>query len=152
MSDQISRGRGIVQRVRMPPPDQMPTTPPQAPSGRYNASGEADPAGNVFIVMLGPTAQAWAVFDDQVQPRQTATMIFENVAGDGILDVIVTQWIDGGSGMLGDNFNQPHAGEAAIVFLARQRKPGAVKVVGSNSSDAAVNVAAGLLYIPGTGG
>lgn len=136
---------GIVQRVRMP-------DKPKAPSARYNAHGQEDPDGNVFIVSLGPTSQAWAVFDSPLQPRQSATMIFENVSGSGLLDVIVSQWIEGGSGVLGDNFNQPNAGEAVIVFLARQRKPGAVKVVGLNSSSAEVFAAAGLLYIPGTGG
>ena len=125
---------------------------PKPPSSRYNARGEEDPNGQVFIVTVGPTAQVWAVFDRPLQPQQRATMIFENVSGSGLLDVIVSQWIDGGSGLLGENLNQPNAGEAVIVFLARQRMPGAVKVVGLNSSQAVVSAAAGLLYIPGTGG
>jgi hypothetical protein len=147
-------GGGIVQRVTMPAPRKLPKPTPRnpVPSVRFNAKGERDEEGNVFIVVLAGSAQAWAVFDSEVRPDQTATMIFDNVSGDGILASIVTQWIGGGSGVLGANFNRPHAGEAVMVLLARQRRPGAVKVVGRNSSRAAVTAAAGLLYIPEPGG
>lgn len=138
----------ITARVRLP--DFPPFQPQQ---GRYDALGREDEDnGNVFIVAVGPTAHAWAVFPQDLQPGQAGTMIFDNVPGTGMLDVIVTQWIRGGRGQLGENLNQPHAGEAVIVYLARQRAKGAVKVVGLNSSQAEVSVAAGLLYIPGSGG
>jgi hypothetical protein len=126
--------------------------PDKPENDRYNAQGKKDKNGNVFIVTVGPTVHAWAVFEHNLRPRQSGTMIFDNVSGSGILDTIVSQWIKGGSGQLGENFNQPHVGEAVIAFLGRERAPGSVKVVGYNSSDATVSVAAALLYIPGTGG
>jgi len=79
-------------------------------------------------------------------------MTFENVDGDGILDAIVSQWIDGGPGFFGNPFNIPYVGEAGIVFLSRQRAPGKVRVAGRNASDSTVQVAASILYIPGSGG
>jgi len=126
--------------------------PDRPKNGRYNALGRPDDAGNVFVVEIGPTIHAWAVFPEDLRPGQAGTMIFDNVSGSGILDVIVSQWLRGGKGPLGQNLNQPHAGEAVILHLARQRAKGAVKVVGRNSSQAEVSAAAGLLYIPGTGG
>lgn len=120
--------------------------------GRYDAAGKPDKAGNVFVLRLGPTAHVWAVFSSRVAPEQTATMEFHNVDGDGILDAIVSQWIDGGPGPFASPLNIPYVGEAGIVFLARQRAPGAVKVAGRNASRAAVHVAASVLYIPGSGG
>lgn len=126
--------------------------PDKPVNGRYNGLGKPDPKGNVFIVEVGPTIHAWAVFPQDLEPGQAGAMIFDNVSGQGILDTIITQWIRGGAGNLGENFNQPHVGEAVIVYLARQRARGAVKVAGLNSSSAEVSVAAGLLYIPGTGG
>lgn len=126
--------------------------PDEPKNGRYNSLGQPDGAGNVFVVEVGPTIHAWAVFPLDLLPGQAGTMIFDNVSGSGILDVIVSQWLRGGEGPLGQNLNQPHAGEAVILHVARQRAKGAVKVVGRNSSQAEVSVAAGLLYIPGTGG
>jgi hypothetical protein len=133
----------VVERVRLPD---------NPGPGRYNAKGEADPNGNVFVVFAGPTAHAWAVFTRNLLPNQFAAMIFENVAGSGLLDSIVSQWIKGGSGGIGENFNEPHIGEAMIQHIARQRAKGAVKVVGLNRSPAEVSAAAALLYIPGSGG
>jgi hypothetical protein len=120
--------------------------------GRYNRQGQEDPNGSVFIIAVGPTAHVWAEFSRPWAPGEMGTMIFDNVAGDGILDTIVSQWLPGGDGMLGKNLNQPNVGEPVILFLARQRKPGAVKVVGRNASRSSTSVAAALLYIPGTGG
>ncbi|HEX3555635.1 MAG TPA: hypothetical protein VIA62_20630 [Thermoanaerobaculia bacterium] len=134
----------IVERVSLPAKPEV--------GKRYNAAGEEDPEGNVFYEFVGPTAHAWAVFQQDLLPSQSGAMIFENVAGSGILDAIVSQWIRGGSGTLGQNLNQPNAGDAVIVFLARQRAQDRVKVAGLNSSQARVAVAAGLLYIPGIGG
>lgn len=134
----------IVERVRLPAKPK--------PGKRYDAAGKEDPQGNVFYEFVGPTAHVWAVFQSHLLPSQSGAMIFENVAGSGILDAIVSQWIPGGNGTLGQNFNQPNAGEAVIVFLARQRAKGRVKVVGLNSSHAKVSVAAALLYIPGIEG
>ena len=92
----------IVERVHLPD---------NPAPGRYNASGEADPGGNVFVVFAGPTAHVWAVFTCDLLPHQSAAMIFENVSGSGLLDSIVSQWIRGGPGGLGENFNEPHVGE-----------------------------------------
>jgi hypothetical protein len=133
----------IVERVRLPD---------NPGPGRYNANGEADPNGNVFVVFAGPTAHAWAVFTRGLLPDQSATMIFDNVSGSGLLDLIMSQWIKGGSGGIGENFNEPHIGESVIEHIARQRAKGSVKVVGRNRSLAQVSAAAGLLYIPGSGG
>ena len=133
----------ISQRVRLPD---------KPANGRYDSFGNPDETGNVFIIEVGPTIHAWAVFDQDWQPGQAGSMIFDNVSGDGMLDAIVSQWLRGGEGPLGQNLNQPYVGEAVIVYLARQRAPGAVRVVGRNSAQAEVSVAAGLLYIPGTGG
>jgi len=145
MKSDYSKGPAmIVERVHLP-------SKPE-PGKRYNAAGKEDPEGNVFVEFVGPTAHAWAVFQNDLLPSQGATMIFENVAGSGILDVIVSQWIRGGSGSLGQNFNQPNTGEAVVVFLARQRAKGRVKVAGLNSSQARISAAAALLYIPGIGG
>jgi hypothetical protein len=129
----------------------LPTFPPFQPqAGRYDAQGNKSPDGNVFVVVVGPTAQVWAVFKQPLLPNQSAAMIFENVPGSGLLDTIVSQWIEGGNGELGENFNQPNAGEAVIVYLGRQRDKGRVKVAGRNSSRAKVSAAAGLLFIPGS--
>lgn len=132
----------VVERVRLPDRPQP---------GRYNKEGEADPDGCVFITYAGPTAHAWAVFESNLEPGQCGAMIFDNVAGEGLLDAILSQWIKGGSGGLGENFNEPYIGEAVIRHLARQRSKGSVKVIGRNSSKAEVSVAAALLYIPGSG-
>jgi len=135
----------IIETVRLP------TFPPFQPQpGRYDASGQPAADGSVFVVQVGPTAQVWAVFQEKLLPRQSAAMIFENVPGSGLLDTIVSQWIEGGEGELGVNFNQPNAGEAVIVYLARQRDVGRVKVVGLTASPAKVSAAAGLLFIPGS--
>ncbi len=147
MEESIEHRKGhpmIVERVRLPDKPEV--------GKRYNADGKEDPEGSVFYEFVGPTAHAWAVFQQDLLPNQSGAMIFENVAGSGILDAIVSQWIRGGSGTLGQNLNQPSAGDAVIVFLARQRAQDRVKVAGLNSSRARVAVAAGLLYIPGIGG
>ena len=135
----------LVERVRLP------TFPPFQPQpGRYDAKGRKAADGNVFVVAVGPTAQVWAVFKQKLATRQSAAMIFENVPGSGLLDAIISQWIEGGSGELGRNFNQPNAGEVVIVYLGRQRDVGRVKVAGRNSSPGTVSAAAGLLFIPGS--
>jgi hypothetical protein len=143
MSSQQNGPPIIIAQVRLPD---------RPKNGRYNELGKPDEAGSVFVVEVGPTMHAWAVFPQDLLPGQAGTMIFDNVSGTGLLDVIVSQWIRGGKGLLGENLNQPHVGEAVILHLARQRARNAVKVAGQNSSKAAVSVAAGLLYIPGTGG
>jgi hypothetical protein len=132
----------VVERVRMP-------DNPKA--GRYNASGKEDANGSVFVLRVGPSAHVWAVLEHNPKPGDRCAMIFENIRGTGMLDVIMSQWIKGGSGDLGENFNQPYIGEAVVVHLARYRARDAVKVVGLNSSTAEISVAAGVLFVPGSG-
>lgn len=143
MSHETADGSMIVEHVHLPD---------RPKPGRYDRQGKADKKGSVFVEAVGPTTHVWAAFESPLEPRQSAAMIFENVDGSGILDTIVSEWIEGGEGRLGKNFNQPHVGLPVVLLVARQRAVGRVKVVGLNASRARIRAAAALLYIPGSGG
>ena len=122
--------------------------------GRFNAWGEKDETGNVFI---GPKAlgitNVWAVLSRPLQPGQRGEMTLENVPGTKVINGIVSEWIPGAQGDWGPGFgndklkklNIPYFGIALIAGIGLQRGENAVKVVGLNTFQAEVHMAAGII-------
>jgi hypothetical protein len=135
----------VVERVRLPSPLVV---------GRFNAAGERDEAGNVFISPIGHgISNVWAVFSQALAPRQRGEMILENLPGTKVINGVVSEWIPGAPGEWGPGFgddklsklNIPFMGLAVVAGIGLQRGEGVMKVIALNTYEAAVNAAAGII-------
>lgn len=135
----------LIERVKLPNPLAV---------GRFNASGEQDEAGNVFIAPIANgISNVWAAFSQPLAPGQRGEMILENMPGTKVINGIVSEWIPGAPGEWGPGFgddklsklNTPFMGLAVVAGIGLQRGEGVLKVIALNTYEGAVNVAAGII-------
>jgi hypothetical protein len=117
----------IVEYVRMP--DEIVT-------GRFNARGEEDPEGNLFITVKD-TSFIWGVFTQTLMAGQRGDFVFTNVPGTFLVGTAFTQWDPAA--------DEPYVGEALFALLSSERGEGIVRVCGRNASGSDLPGAVGIV-------
>lgn len=79
----------VAERVRMPDPLR---------AGRFNALGEEDPEGNLFVGMGSGICHTWAAFSEPLAPGQRGEMTFTNMPGSYVNTGNFTEWVPGPPG------------------------------------------------------
>ena len=86
--------------------------PDQIQPGRYDAFGNEDPDGNLFIGMGSGIVHIWGVFQNGLKPGQMGSTSFTNVPGSYPLTGNFSEWMPGPSGysphaVMGKQFGDP---------------------------------------------
>jgi len=110
--------------------------PDEILTGRYDALGEKDDDGNLFI-SVKDTSFIWAVFSYNLQAGQRGDMVFTNVPGTFLIGASFNEW--------DPRANEPRISEALFTIVSIQRGDGVVRIVGQNASGAELPTAAGIV-------
>ncbi len=110
--------------------------PDEIVTGRFNAMGERDLNGNLFI-SVKDTAFIWGVFSYNLDPGQRGDMVFTNVPGTFLVGASFNEW--------DPRANEPRISGALFTLVAIQRGEGLVRIVGQNASEADLPAAAGIV-------
>ncbi len=117
----------LVEYIRMPD---------EIVSGRFNARGEEDPEGNLFITVKD-TSFIWAVFTQTLMAGQRGDMIFSGVPGTFLVGSAFTEWDPAA--------DEPYVGEGLFALISAERGEGMVRVVGRNAGSADLPAAVGIV-------
>lgn len=72
--------------------------PDKIEPGRYNAMGQPDPDGNLFLGMGSGIVHIWGAFTEPLRPGQRGDMTFTNVPGTYAVTGNFSEWIPGPGG------------------------------------------------------
>ena len=117
----------VVEYVRLP--DEIVT-------GRFNARGEEDPEGNLFITVKD-TSFIWGVFTQTLMAGQRGDFVFTNVTGTFLVGGAFNQWDPAA--------DEPYVGEALFALISTERGQDTVRISGRNASGSDLPAAVGIV-------